>query len=81
MTNDRQLPIPISDRYVDFVWDTGKPNARSVPRRKSNTSRAEREFGFVARIAFENGLRKSFDWYVRMRSDVNEAMLHARGVS
>jgi GDP-L-fucose synthase len=43
------------------VWDTTKPNGQ--PRRRLDTSRAEREFGFKARVPLEEGLRKTIDWY------------------
>jgi GDP-L-fucose synthase len=43
------------------VWDTTKPNGQ--PRRRLDTSRAEREFGFKARVPLEEGLRKTSDWY------------------
>lgn len=46
-----------------IVWDTTKPNGQ--PRRKLDTSRAEREFGFKARVNFEEGLQRTIDWYVR----------------
>ena len=45
----------------EIVWDTDKPNGQ--PRRKLDTSRAEREFGFVATTPFEEGIKKTIDWY------------------
>jgi len=44
------------------IWDTSKPNGQ--PRRKLDVSRAEREFGFRARTNFEEGLKKTINWYV-----------------
>jgi len=44
-----------------IVWDTGKPNGQ--PRRKLDTSRAEQAFGFRSRTSFEDGLRRTVDWY------------------
>ncbi len=44
-----------------FVWDTSKPNGQ--PRRALDTSRAERYFGFRARMSFEEGLRRTIAWY------------------
>lgn len=44
-----------------FVWDTSKPNGQ--PRRGLDTSRAERLFGFRAQTGFEEGLRKTIEWY------------------
>jgi len=42
-------------------WDTSKPDGQ--PRRKLDTSRAEREFGFKAKMDFEEGLKKTIEWY------------------
>jgi GDP-L-fucose synthase len=43
-------------------WDTTKPNGQ--PRRALDTSRAESYFGFKAKMSFEEGLRRTIDWYV-----------------
>jgi GDP-L-fucose synthase len=43
------------------VWDTTKPDGQ--PRRMLDTSRAEKYFGFKARTNFEEGLRKTIEWY------------------
>jgi len=52
-------------RVVGFkgriVWDPSKPNGQ--PRRKLDTSRAEERFGFRAHTGFEEGLRRTVDWY------------------
>jgi GDP-L-fucose synthase len=42
-------------------WDTSKPNGQ--PRRKVDTTRAEKEFGFKSSTTFEEGLRKTIKWY------------------
>jgi GDP-L-fucose synthase len=44
-----------------LVWDTSQPDGQ--PRRCLDTSRAEREFGFRARIGFDEGLRQTIEWY------------------
>ena len=44
-----------------LVWDTTKPNGQ--PRRGLDTTRAEQYFGFKARTSFEEGLRRTIDWY------------------
>jgi GDP-L-fucose synthase len=44
-----------------IVWDTGKPNGQ--PRRMLDTSRAERELGWRARIPFREGLAETVAWY------------------
>ncbi|MDB5073817.1 MAG: nucleoside-diphosphate-sugar epimerase [Candidatus Eremiobacteraeota bacterium] len=43
------------------VWDTSKPNGQ--PRRKLDTTRAEREFGWHAGTSLRDGLRRTIDWY------------------
>jgi len=65
------LEISIKDlaeliaRLVGFEgkikWDNSKPDGQ--PRRKLDTSRAEREFGFKAKMDFEEGLKKTIEWY------------------
>ena len=49
-----------------IVWDTTKPNGQ--PRRRLDTSRAEKEFGFKAKTAFEDGLRITIEKYLHTRS-------------
>jgi GDP-L-fucose synthase len=44
-----------------LVWDTSQPNGQ--PRRKLDVSRAETEFGFKSQTTFEDGLRRTLDWY------------------
>ncbi|GAI89821.1 unnamed protein product, partial [marine sediment metagenome] len=44
-------------------WDTSKPDGQ--PRRRLDTSRAEREFGFKAKMDFEEGLKRTSEWYKR----------------
>ena len=50
----------------EIVWDTTKPNGQ--PRRCVDTSRAERWFGFRARTSFEDGLRRTVEWYRTRRT-------------
>ena len=48
-----------------ITWDTTKPDGQ--PRRMLDTSRAAQYFGFVAKTSFEEGLRKTINWYRRAR--------------
>ena len=48
-----------------IVWDTSKPDGQ--PRRCLDTSKAEKEFGFKAKTNFEEGLKKTIEWYVENR--------------
>jgi GDP-L-fucose synthase len=47
-----------------IIWDKTKPDGQ--PRRCLDTSRAEKEFGFKANTPFEEGLRKTIEWYKGM---------------
>ena len=49
----------------DIAWDTSKPNGQ--PRRQLDVSRAEQLFGFRAHTSFEEGLRRTIEWYRRER--------------
>ena len=44
-----------------IVWDTSQPGGQ--PRRKLDTRRAREWFGFEARTPFEEGLRRTIEWY------------------
>ncbi|WP_257000123.1 GDP-L-fucose synthase family protein [Candidatus Methanoperedens nitratireducens] len=46
-----------------ILWDTTKPDGQ--PRRSLDTSRAKKEFGFVAKTDFRTGLEKTIEWYSR----------------
>ncbi|MBZ4664739.1 MAG: nucleoside-diphosphate-sugar epimerase [Caloramator sp.] len=45
----------------EIRWDTSKPNGQ--PRRMLDTTRAKQKFGFEAKMDFEEGLRKTIEWY------------------
>ena len=49
----------------ELVWDTSKPNGQ--PRRALDTSRAKEKFGFEARVDFDEGLKKTIEWYLEHR--------------
>jgi GDP-L-fucose synthase len=44
-----------------IVWDRAKPDGQ--PRRALDTRRAEERFGFRAKTDFEEGLRRTIEWY------------------
>ena len=44
-----------------LTWDTTKPDGQ--PRRALDTSRARAAFGFSAQVPFEEGLRRTIDWW------------------
>ena len=47
----------------EIRWDPSKPDGQ--PRRALDTSRARERFGFVATTEFEDGVRRTIEWYER----------------
>jgi GDP-L-fucose synthase len=52
-------------KFVGFkgkvVWDCSKPDGQ--PRRRLDISKAYKEFGFVAKMKFEEGLKRTIDYW------------------
>jgi len=48
-----------------ITFDSSKPNGQ--PKRRLDTSKAAAEFGFTARTGFEDGLKRTIDWYLANR--------------
>lgn len=46
-----------------IIWDATKPDGQ--PRRCLDVSRAKKEFGFVAKANFGEGLKKTIEWYYK----------------
>jgi GDP-L-fucose synthase len=46
-------------------WDPTKPDGQ--PRRALDTSRARERFGFVSQTSFEEGMRRTIEWYEQSR--------------
>jgi len=57
-----QLIAHLTGFEGQISWDSSKPDGQ--PRRKLDTSRAEREFGFKSRVPFDEGLKRTIEWYV-----------------
>jgi len=51
-----------------ITWDTTKPDGQ--PRRMLDVTRAEKEFGFRAKTPFEEGLKKTIEWYLGIKKIV-----------
>jgi GDP-L-fucose synthase len=49
----------------EIRWDSSKPDGQ--PRRCLDTSRAENLFGFAAQVPFDEGLKKTIEWYRKTR--------------
>lgn len=48
-----------------ITWDVSKPDGQ--PRRNLDVSKAQREFGFKAKVKFQQGLKQTIDWYKKVR--------------
>jgi len=55
----------------EIRFDPAKPDGQ--PRRSLDTARAERLFGFRAAVGFEDGMRRTIDWYRQQRSQTTLA--------
>jgi GDP-L-fucose synthase len=51
----------------EIVWDTSKPNGQ--PRRKLDVSRAKEYFGFEAKVPFDEGIRRTVEWWETNRQN------------
>jgi GDP-L-fucose synthase len=60
-----QLIARLTGFEGQIAWDSSKPDGQ--PRRKLDTSRAEQEFGFRAKVPFDGGLKKTIEWYLSSR--------------
>jgi len=49
-----------------IFWDKTKPNGQ--PRRRLDTTKAEEEFGFKAKTSFEEGLKRTVEWYGQVKN-------------
>ncbi len=52
----------------EIVWDTSKPNGQ--PRRGLDTSRAKAYFGFEAQMSFEEGLKRTIEWFKENQASI-----------
>jgi len=51
----------------EIHWDTSKPDGQ--PKRSLDVSRAQKEFGFKAKMPFRQGLKRTIEWYEKYHSD------------
>jgi GDP-L-fucose synthase len=51
----------------DLVWDPSRPDGQ--PRRRVDASKAEQLFGFRASTDFEDGMRRTIEWYRANRTE------------
>ena len=56
-----ELIVKLTGFQGKITWDSSQPDGQ--PRRCLDTTKAEKEFGFKAKIPFEEGLKKMIEWY------------------
>jgi GDP-L-fucose synthase len=60
-----QLIVRLTRFKGKIIWDFTQPDGQ--PRRCLDVTRAQKEFGFKAKVSFEEGLKKTIQWYTRQR--------------
>ncbi len=56
-----ELIVKLTGFAGGIRWDSTKPDGQ--PRRCLSTAKAEKLLGWKAQVQFEDGLRKTIDWY------------------
>jgi GDP-L-fucose synthase len=56
-----ELIVKLTDFKGGIVWDSTKPDGQ--PRRCLSTEKAQKLLGWKAQIGFEEGLKKTIEWY------------------
>lgn len=57
-------------------WDGSSPDGQ--PRRRLDTSRAKKLFGFEAKTSFDEGLKATIDWYIKNKVKAGKSNGHCR---
>lgn len=60
-----ELIKKLTDFKGKIIWDKTRPDGQ--PRRMLDTTLAKKEFGFVAKTPFEEGLKKTVKWFLENR--------------
>ena len=56
-----EMVVRLTDFNGQIVWQTDKPNGQ--PRRALDVSRAQEYFGWRAQVPFEEGMRRTIEWF------------------
>jgi len=65
--NLTELICKLMDFKGEIRWNASKPDGQ--PRRNLDTSRALKEFGFKAKTNFEEGLKRTIEWYLKSQKE------------
>ena len=63
-----EMIVKLTGFEGELVWQTDKPNGQ--PRRGLDVSRAKELFGWSAQVPFEEGMRRTIQWFKENRSKV-----------
>jgi GDP-L-fucose synthase len=61
------LIVELTGYKGEVTWDETKPDGQ--PRRMLDTTKAYREFGFKAKTDLREGLKKTIDWYRKLKGE------------
>lgn len=64
-----ELIVRLTGFKGGIEWDTTKPDGQ--PRRCLDTSRAKKLLGWEAQVRFEEGLKRTIDWFEKHRHDAD----------
>jgi GDP-L-fucose synthase len=64
-----ELIVKLTGFGGEIVWDTSKPDGQ--PRRALDVTRAREYFGFEAQMQFEEGLRRTIEWFKANQEKIN----------
>ena len=62
------LVVELTGYKGEVTWDETKPDGQ--PRRMLDTTKAYQEFGFKAKTDLREGLKKTIDWYRKLKGDL-----------
>jgi GDP-L-fucose synthase len=71
-----RLVAGLCDYEGEIVWDESRPDGQ--PKRQLDVSRARELFGFEAATGFEDGLRRTIEWYKMHRAALLEPAVLSR---
>ena len=63
-----EMVVRLTDFNGQIVWQTDKPNGQ--PRRALDVSRAQEYFGWRAQVPFEEGMRRTIEWFKENRDRI-----------
>jgi GDP-L-fucose synthase len=66
-----ELIVRLTGYRGRIAWQTDKPNGQ--PRRGLDVSRAKEYFGWQAMVPFEEGIRRTIEWYEKQRQPAGQS--------